>query len=323
MAYKQNVSAEASEEAMGRVRTGYPWITIPGGTPPAWKTTRLRMLPPPDTHPDDTYFFWAAVHGNLPGSKFPVLCPAKMYNQPCPACDLGNELWNSGKKTEAYKYFASWRALVNVVILNKDGSTPDDVKVGLWGVPRSTFEDLDAKIKELPKNERNITDPMEGRDIIVRRKGSKVEDTKYEIAPADTSTALSDEVMDLLLEDGKLVELHTVYKPTTTQQVKLLLAAPSTEGEETPRRRALPQGDTFFDDEEEDENTVEGTYTVVVEEDEEEEAPPPPPKRGAAKSEAEQAAQAKLLAKLEEIKKKAAQPATAPSDDDEEEEDED
>jgi hypothetical protein len=319
MAYKKNVSTEESEEQMGQVRSSLPWLTIPGGED-GFKTTYLRFLPPRDTHPNNTFFWWSAVHSNLKGSKFPVYCPSKMDNLPCPACEVGNELWTTDHKNEAYEFFASWRALVNVVLVNKkgepvdkDGKVTDNPKLFLWGVPRTTFEDLMSKVKELPRDELDITSPEHGRIIVVKRKGTKARDTKYEINPADDESPLHDAFLPLIEADDKLIDLVTVYKPFSYNEVKALLAAPATEGS----RAQLSVGDTFGavieddddDEDEDDDNVVEGTSRVL------------PPKGDKAK--AESGAENQLLAKLEQLKRGGASIPFEDDDDDEDEDEED
>lgn len=323
MAYK-SASVEESEEGMNRVGGKIPFLTIPGGTPPKWKTTRLRILPPRDDHPDNTYYFWVATHGKLPGSNRPVLCPQKMYDEFCPACDIGNKLWNEGRKDDARKFFASWRAMTNVIVLNHDGTLPDDgPAVKVWGIPKGVMEDLQSKLKELPKSKRDITDPIAGYDILVRRKGTGLDggkDTTYEINVAPDATdlsALGDEVIDLL---DKMIALDTIYERSTGDNITGLLQPPKTVG-----RLAAPAADPWDEDEDEDGvPAVDASYTVVDADAEPEKTPaksrvrtPAPSAKPA--NENQQAARDRLMAKLG----RPVAPVVADDEDDEDEDDED
>lgn len=302
MAYKA-ASVDASEEGMNRVGGKIPFLTIPGGTPPQWKTTRLRIYPPRDDHPDDTYYFWVATHGKLPGANRPILCPQKMYDEFCPACEIGNKLWNEGRKEDARPFFASWRAMVNVVVLNRDGTLPDDASIKVWGIPKGVMEDLQAKLKELPKNKRDITNPIGGYDILVRRKGTGLDggkDTTYEINtvpdPSDLSD-LGDAAIDFL---DQMIALDTIYERSSGERVAGLLEAPKTVG--TPRL-AAPVVDPW-DEDDEDNNVVEANYTVVDADAEPAPAPaakaaPRAPAKSAKPANAnQQEARDRLLAKL-------------------------
>lgn len=316
MAYK-TASVDETEEGMGKVRSGIPFWTVPGAPEPNWKTSYVRILPPRDDHPDNTYYFWVATHGNLPGGTRPVLCPSKMFDEPCPACALGNTLWNAGNKNDARKFFASWRAMVNIVVLNKDGSLPEDAEVKVWGMPKGVMESLQAKLKERPKSQRDISNPIGGYTIRVRRQGTgknNGQDTSYEIEPMENPSDLPDDAVDLL---DNMIALDKIYVRATGSQIDGLLEAPKTEGK---KQIAPPTNVWADDDEEEDEKNapIESSYRLI--DDEEDEAPPPPPRPRSAdkpadprKAEAQQSARDRLQAKLKEV---------VAVDEDEEEEDE-
>ena len=313
MSYKA-VSVDETEDGMSKVRGGVPFWTVPGAPEPQWKTSYVRVLPPRDDHPDNTYYFWVATHGNLPGGTRPVLCPAKMFDEPCPACALANSLWNAGNKTDARKFFASWRAMVNIIVLNKDGSLPDDAEVKVWGMPKGVMESLQAKLKERPKSERDIANPIGGYNIKVRRTGTgknNGQDTKYEIDPMDTPSDLPDDAIDLL---DNMIALDQIYARVNDTLIAGLLAAPKTES----KKLASPPSNVWDDDEDEEEsNAIESSYRVIDEEEDEAPAPPPPPRRDKPadprKAEAQSSARDRLMAKL----KTAAEPEEEDEEEDE------
>ena len=248
--------ADPEQSAAGRneIRSGVRFWTPPSGEgSKPWKTSRVRIMPPHEDNTDNKYYHWIAVHGNLPGSDRPVRCPAKNDNYTCPACEEGNRLWNLGDKDKARKFFASWRAFVNVIVLTADGDIPEDATIQVWGIAKTTLDDLEAKIGELDKGERNIASPTEaGRDIFVRRRGKGAEDTKYEIAPAPQQSAFPDmDKLEELMEEG-LYLLPEIYPVIEQTHITALLSPAK------PRHV-----DPFEDEEEEEEDVIEGVFTTT------------------------------------------------------------
>jgi hypothetical protein len=218
-----------------------------GKGPKDWGTTRVRILPPRDDHPLGHYYFPVAVH-SIEGAGRPVWCPAKNANQFCPACALAAETQRTQGRLAASGMWASWRALVNVVRLNDDGSVPDDVEVQVWAMPKTKiFDVLQAKLRELKAKGQpdDPTHPLEGRDIWVRRKGAGKESTEYEIAPDRDVSELDDKIIDLL--DSSMYDLPFVYSQESAENITGYLTGEPAAGA-TPRiaaaKVASPWDDT-------------------------------------------------------------------------------
>ena len=227
MAWKTADEAE-STEGLKEIRGGVPFWTPPTADPPKWKTSRVRFLPPRADHPTNRWYEWVSTHGNLPGANRPVLCPHRMYDEPCPACKMAQDLQNAGLKEDARDLWPSWRGLVNIVELTMEGQPlEDDPTIKIWGMPHSLVEVLNAKLEEMPKGSRNFTHPLTGRDVFVRRQGKQMK-SKYEIALAPETSPVADIIMALLESDEERLHfLPGIYERTTSESIRVLLAAPS------------------------------------------------------------------------------------------------
>ena len=284
MAFKKTIEDDA-DAGMESVKGSKTW-SPPAGENGAWKKTRVRILPARSDHPHNYFWNWYPIHGNLPGAGRGIICPAKDKDEECPACEVGNQLWNAGKKEQARKFFSSWRAAMNILVLNRDGSVPDgtfDEKGNLYPtaikiyVPgKENLENLRALIKSEidDKGLRDITDPETGRDVFIRRKGTDAKTTRYEISMAETVSALDADVLEALEADESLLhDLTKVFATVATERIAGFLEAPS--------RKALPSPhkDPFADDDDDDDDddVVEGSFTVKEdEEDEDDEVVPAP-----------------------------------------------
>ena len=269
--------ANADESLRGKdeVAGSFFW-TPPAGDNGKFRTTRIRILPPHEDNPDNKFYSWAAVHGSLPGVKRAVRCPAKMDDGVCPACDFGNEQWQANKKEVARKFFSSWKALVNIIVLDADGNAPEGAQVKVWSIAKGTAEELLNLIEELPKAERDITDVAYGRDVFIRRKGAGPEDTKYEIRLAEGASPLADETIEMA--DKELFLLTNVYKRDDAEKIEGYMTAGA-----RPKMLAPVTSDPFADDDEEE--VIKAEYRVMPEPEEEEDddeeevivqTPPPP-----------------------------------------------
>lgn len=267
MAGYRKADVTASEKGMERIKGGIPFWKPPAGAGDKFKTSLVRILPPRDDHPDDSYFFWVALHGNLPGAGRPIVCPKKMNDEPCAACDAGNALWNAGRKQDAYQFFSSWRACVNIVVLNPDGSVPEDAVIIPWAISKDTFTSLDGKLSDRPKAQRDITDVEHGYNIKLKRKGTSAQDTKYEIDAADNPSPVAPEILAMMDEDEdhqcELWPLDRLYPRTEPARIVALLTVPN--------RPAITAG-AYADEDDEEDDVVEGSFTTVEDDDEEEDA---------------------------------------------------
>lgn len=281
----KKANARESLDGMKDVKSGTPFFSPKGGEKAnQWGVSRIRILPPREDHPNDRFYLWAATHGNLPGSDFPVYCPQKNGEspEPCAACAISRRYYQAGDKDNGLKFSAGFRGLTNVLLLNQNGDELENDEVLVWAVPRTLLEDISAKILEVNGADKDpsiepvdITDPIDGYDIILRRKGSKIKDTRYEVAVCPESTPIPEAALDLL---DNMHDLTEVYPPVDGDRIKLLLEAP--EGGDHP---ALPAGDPFDtgDDDGPPDGAVDGQFKELFPDDEgeeepdEEETPPP------------------------------------------------
>lgn len=340
MAFKKS-SVDAAEKANDKIKSNKTW-SPPAGEDGDWRETRVRFLPQGEnsTQDDDNYFYWAPVHSGLPGARFGVICPRMQHGLPCAACDLAQELFSAGKRDKASPWWPKFKAAVNLVPLKKNGKLQTDedgepiVKIQTWIAPKTLWEDLQAKIKKLPKADRDVTNIVTGVDSYINRKGTKMEDTKYEIrlnldpSGGAIHTALQDEVIALVeADDSVLRDLTTIFQEVSSEKVEQLMTAPA------PKALAAGKSSSAYadddDEEDEDDDVIEGEVRVIPEpdgpdedDDDEDEEPAPPVRKAKApavdKKAKESEAQQKLLAKL----KGKAEPTHAfDTDDDDDDED--
>lgn len=225
MAYKEMDETESMEGAV--IRTGLPFWKPPGTDDGKWVLSRVRIMPTHADHPNNKWYEYVATHGNLPGAGRPVMCPHKMFDEPCPACKISVELRQAGQDKLAKQMASTWRGLVNVVPLDANGVPTGDT-IFIWSMPSSLVENLNSKIEELPTGERKFTNVKNGRDVFVRRKGTG-EFSKYEIAFAPQPSPVHPKIMEML-EDTEVERLHlltTVYDRTDAAKISAFLNGPS------------------------------------------------------------------------------------------------
>lgn len=303
----KKVTHEQAEAANKQVGARIPFWTVPSGSTGGWKTSYVRVLPTRDDHPDDNFGFWAALHRNLPGNRYPVLCARLLKDEYCAACDTASGLWEQAGKDENLRKLArvftpSWVFLCNVVVVNQDGTPAEDSGVMVWAVTKTTMLDhIKPKAKLLPPDSRAFWDLANGHILIVRRKGKGQEDTKYEVNFVPQASEADEAVVELVDDGDGLYQLDKVYSFVSDDRMQKMLTAPTA-------RAMLTSPDPFDDDDDEDDDdddVVDGAFTELDDEDEEEEELPTPPRRTAAKkptmSEKQAAAKARLEAKMAAI----------------------
>lgn len=114
-------------------------------------------------------------------------CPNRELNQRCPICELANKLKARGNKLDqdrAYELFPKRRVYMCVV----DREEPDK-GVRVLPVGKTIHEAL-TKIRKDADAGGDFTDPVNGFDIIIERKGSGKNDTEYTVMPARKQSPL-------------------------------------------------------------------------------------------------------------------------------------
>jgi hypothetical protein len=179
-----------------------------GDLPPFLKLsegkTHVRFLPPASGQ--NTPFVEVYQHfirGDDPDQKLIVFnCPKRMLKKKCPACEVGDQLFRSGRhadKERAKKYWPKRRIWANVLEV---GDEEEGVKAFAFGV--QIFESLLA----LRTDAGDFTDPKKGFEIIITRKGTGIK-TKYEVLGARGDAPLPnddwiDELHDLQAIFGRV-----------------------------------------------------------------------------------------------------------------------
>ena len=170
----------------------------------------LRILPPwTDEGPNandfcrEIYQHWG-VDPNNP--KAPVTCPKRTHglDGECPICDYVQALRKTGDPGDAEraaKIMAKVRYYSNVIDLNDPVFTQKDLdeakaagrevkfsvgdtKVKIWRYGASIYKGILDYFSTLKTD---ITDLQSGRDVVVMRKGTGVQDTKYNVIMRDAS----------------------------------------------------------------------------------------------------------------------------------------
>lgn len=144
--------------------------------------TTIRILPPVG---EMEFFFQEVGQHRLPDGKF-VYCPSftTAGELDCPICDLVNQLYksgNSGDKDLAGQLRRSRKYWVNIIAREK-GDKGGDTGTGpvIFTAGVTVFRALQTLINSPDYGD--ITHPDEGFDLIINRKGEKLE-TQYSVMP--------------------------------------------------------------------------------------------------------------------------------------------
>ena len=234
--------------------------------PPDVKS-RVRVMPP--WSDDNIPYKEAAYHYGIvkvptkDGGKRDValVCPKKTYNQPCPICETAEELFKGGSKKDrelAKSLLSRRRYFYNIV-----DRADTDAGVFVYGCGITVHQDIQGIM--LDPDWGDITDPDEGFDIIVDRKGSTRDDTSYKVrARRNPSPLGTTEEMEEWL--NSLYDLDALVGLVEYDDLKLALEDPKKyiKKMEEEREEQGDEDDEAGDEEEEEEEEEE--------EDEEEEA---------------------------------------------------
>lgn len=275
----------ASTERAKAMSEGTPLFKPAAGEGGRWKDNWIRILPPREDLPNDpdtgkTLFYYPVAVHFYGANRAPFVCLRKMYDEPCPACAQAREQ-NDGKGPR-------WYAAMNVVVLDDEGA-PKEKLVRIWPCPRTTLDDLAQAIEELPEDERDITDPDTGRPVLIRRKGTGTQDTRYQVLLSPD--AMPFEAPELLETMNDLV---ANYEVLTAERMLEILAGPADPfaGSSAPAARArLGAGLPPPPDE-----AIEGEVRELAEEPEA--SAPAPAKGKGTPTPAEEASRTSLRAKL-------------------------
>lgn len=135
---------------------------------------RIRILPYKE-NPGNP-FVELYFHYNIGKRSF--LCPSKTHGEDCPICELGTEMWNSDSeesKEIAKTLFAKNRTYVPMIERNENGAPIGKPK--WWGMSPTIRNEFYNEI--INPDCGDITDPAEGRDIVVNYLTPKQANNQY------------------------------------------------------------------------------------------------------------------------------------------------
>jgi hypothetical protein len=160
----------------------------------------FRILPPPPKK--DSPFMVTYVHyiplADDPDSSLSFVCPRMMTKElarderrSCKACDESARVKNSGNALDrdfGYNIRAQRRVYASVV-------NRRDPEAGLrvFGFGKGIHDDLVA-MREDEDDPTDFTHPLEGYDVVIRRKGTTKTNTKYRVTLANRSSQLHPDV---------------------------------------------------------------------------------------------------------------------------------
>ena len=208
--------------------------------------TTLRFLPPKVGKKSPfvvSYVHW--VVRQTDGQRFPVNCPRMMASAPCPVCQQMDTLRASkspADNAKAKKLFPKARICANVI--DRDA---EDKGVQVFRFGKMIYEGL-MRVRNNPKLGGRFTDPEQGRDIIITRKGKGQQDTEYSVAaaleksPAAADPGQFDEWMDAAYDLDQF--LHVDDAAEIIRKIK------GEDSEEPPARpaRGAARGQSASDD---------------------------------------------------------------------------
>lgn len=207
-------------------------------------TTEVRVLPAIDE--EDAWYYPTAYH--YVNNKY-VYCRKYMEDDDafCPVCSHASKLWKKYKDTnderiaeEAKSLFAKQQFLCNVVVRNQEGD-----KVAVIQMPKGVKDDLVSIC--LDDSYGDITNPVKGRDIAIKRSG-KNKATKYQTMVRDRSLLAGDEdepteaaeLIEEILEKRKVLKDLVKYpsEDDAEKEVKKYLDGETLDGESSKKPSA-------------------------------------------------------------------------------------
>jgi hypothetical protein len=141
----------------------------------------LRFVPP---RKGEKMIAVAFVHYvDVPGAgRTQFNCPRVMAKRKCPVCEMQQKLANSNSDADqkkAKKLFAKRRCFANVIVR---GSEADGPKVLGFG---KMIEDALIEMREDEDEGGDFVHPVNGFDVLIKRKGETEYDTEYHTSPAN------------------------------------------------------------------------------------------------------------------------------------------
>lgn len=174
------------------------------------------------------------------GLGFSFLCPAKMKNAKCPACDFSDQLFKKAKEgygTEEGKQ--EWRLAKDIgakqrfVAAMVDRTDPE-LTPKYWEFNEKIYLDLLQKLVD--RDYKSYLDVLKGFDMTVtsqKIKDKKYADISFQFRPVQCRLADTDKKIKEIM-DG-LPKIETVYEMLTEEQIKQRLVEFSAKNEFPPK----------------------------------------------------------------------------------------
>lgn len=244
----------------------------------------LAFLPQRD--PAEDYFNEIFVHYDVGASGQAFLCPKRMYEEDCPVCMYADTLKRAGEPKDIYRTFLpTTRFLFFIVDVTNSSETKKGIQI--YDAPRTIMTGIIGQ-SELPRSSEvlDISDPLDGFNLVFRRTGMTQNNTKYEgFQREDRRKAIPQEFYDevpsfdevLVAPDIEAMEKALNVAPDDDEEYeaprKVSKRKDRDEEEEKPKRVSKARKVSEPDDEEEEEKSRSRSRAVKEEDDEEEEKP--------------------------------------------------
>lgn len=177
----------------------------------------VRVLPPKEGR--DTPFEMIWTHFvNVQDRTEVFACPRRMAKKPCPVCAKAEEMRTSGDEAlfeKAKSLFARRQWYANAI----DRRNPDE-GVQLLAAGKEIMDQINAIRRELAEDDVDFTDPYEGMDLVIERKGTTKEDTEYTVQTRGIKTTQlgeDDETMQGWID--KMIDLDAKAMPPTAEEI--------------------------------------------------------------------------------------------------------
>lgn len=242
-------TAASEQEALDAASSGGDFVAFKEGS------TVIRVLPP--RAGEKTPFYSVEQHYiNVPGSAQSVrfACPRKMAKRPCKACNQAEKLRNNGNPVDADMAKEFWprrRTFVNVI----DRATPEKGP-RIAALPKTVYEAL-INLRQDRAAGGNFSDPYEGFDIVVRRKGTGKFDTEYTVSAAREASPLAADEQQMADWIDAQHNLKVLVQVPTDEEINQMLSGgkPARGDRQLPERATeerKPRQKTIQDDLEDD-----------------------------------------------------------------------